>query len=49
MNNPGFVHLHLHTDYSLLDSTIRIDSLIARSLSDLTPVACISAQSDELS
>jgi DNA polymerase-3 subunit alpha len=30
MSKPAFVHLHTHTDYSLLDSTIRIDELIAK-------------------
>ena len=25
---PSFVHLHLHTEYSLVDSTIRIDQLV---------------------
>ena len=25
---PSFVHLHLHTEYSLVDSTIRIDRLV---------------------
>ena len=30
MNTPQFIHLHNHTDYSLLDSTIRIDALIAK-------------------
>ena len=27
---PGFVHLHLHTEYSLLDGGNRIDKLVAR-------------------
>jgi len=31
MNTPKFIHLHNHTDYSLLDSTIRINALIAKS------------------
>jgi len=30
MSKPDFVHLHNHTDYSFLDSTIRIDDLIAK-------------------
>ncbi|MFZ4440809.1 MAG: PHP domain-containing protein [Syntrophales bacterium] len=25
-----FVHLHVHTDYSILDSTIRIDDLLEK-------------------
>lgn len=30
MNNSDFVHLHLHTEYSLLDGANRIDKLIAK-------------------
>ena len=26
----SFVHLHLHTDYSLLDGAVRIDTLMKR-------------------
>ncbi|CAB5111187.1 DNA polymerase III alpha subunit (EC [Olavius algarvensis associated proteobacterium Delta 3] len=29
-NHPPFVHLHVHTQYSLLDGAIRIDSLLDR-------------------
>jgi len=29
---PDFVHLHVHTQYSLLDGAIRIDSLFQRAL-----------------
>ena len=28
--SAGFVHLHLHTEYSLVDSTVRIPELVAR-------------------
>ncbi|MCJ7774617.1 MAG: DNA polymerase III subunit alpha, partial [Desulfobacterales bacterium] len=28
--NPPFVHLHVHTEYSLLDGAIRIDALLKR-------------------
>ena len=28
MNTPGFVHLHVHTEYSMVDSTVRIPSLM---------------------
>ena len=28
--NPGFVHLHLHTEFSLVDGIVRIDSLVNR-------------------
>src|SRR5581483_5813625 len=30
MNRPSFVHLHLHSQFSLLESTIRIDPLMSR-------------------
>ena len=30
MNGSEFVHLHVHTQYSLLDGAIRIDDLLAR-------------------
>ena len=30
MDQPRFVHLHLHTEYSLLDGAIRIDRLLER-------------------
>ena len=29
MNRPGFVHLHLHSQFSLLESTIKIEPLMA--------------------
>jgi DNA polymerase-3 subunit alpha len=33
MPSAGFVHLHVHTQYSLLDGAIRIDSLLKRAAS----------------
>ncbi|HVM33435.1 MAG TPA: DNA polymerase III subunit alpha [bacterium] len=30
MSRPEFVHLHLHSQYSLLESTVRLDPLMAR-------------------
>jgi len=30
MNRPEFVHLHLHSQYSLLESTVRLEPLLAR-------------------
>ena len=30
MSHADFVHLHLHTEYSLLDSACRVDRLIER-------------------
>ncbi|MEY2853332.1 MAG: hypothetical protein RL030_464, partial [Pseudomonadota bacterium] len=28
MSTPGFVHLRLHTEYSLLDSVVRVPGLV---------------------
>ncbi|HET9870337.1 MAG TPA: PHP domain-containing protein, partial [bacterium] len=30
MTRPEFVHLHLHSQYSLLESTVRLEPLMAR-------------------
>ncbi len=30
MTATPFVHLHVHTEYSLVDSTVRIPALMAR-------------------
>jgi len=30
MTTPEFVHLHLHTEYSLLDGACRLDELVAQ-------------------
>ena len=30
MNNTDFVHLHVHTQYSLLDRAIRLDRLFEK-------------------
>jgi DNA polymerase-3 subunit alpha len=32
MQQPGFVHLHLHTQYSLLDGAIRLHDLVRTAL-----------------
>ncbi len=31
-SRPDFVHLHLHTEYSLLDGACRLDELVAHDL-----------------
>jgi DNA polymerase-3 subunit alpha len=39
-NTGRFVHLHVHTEYSLLDGAIRIDSMLQRAKEDgMTAVA----------
>ena len=30
MKSPAFVHLHVHTEYSLLDGACKIEALVAR-------------------
>ena len=42
----GFVHLHVHTEYSLVDSTIRIPQLIARCAEDKMPAVAITDQNN---
>jgi DNA polymerase-3 subunit alpha len=43
---PRFVHLHLHSEYSLVDSTIRIDALIGRCVELGMPAVAITDQSN---
>ncbi|NIV48436.1 MAG: PHP domain-containing protein, partial [Gammaproteobacteria bacterium] len=38
---PGFVHLHNHTTYSLLDGAQRIDEMCARAAEDGQPAIAI--------
>ena len=42
-NSPAspFVHLHLHTQYSLLDGAIRFDDLIAKAKEHNAPAVAI--------
>ena len=37
MSDPSFVHLHVHSEYSLLDGACRVDSLCRRSAEDGVP------------
>ncbi|NQV05974.1 DNA polymerase III subunit alpha [bacterium] len=37
----GFVHLHLHTEYSMLDGAARIDDVVAKVVEDGQPAAAI--------
>jgi DNA polymerase III alpha subunit len=48
MNEPVFVHLHNHTDYSLLESIIRIDDLIAQTLAYGMPAVAITDSNNTL-
>ena len=41
MGQEGFVHLHLHTEYSLLDGANRIDELLDRTQELQMPAVAI--------
>jgi len=41
MENPKFVHLHLHTDYSLLDGACEVDTVMNRMVDLKMPAAAI--------
>ncbi|MDZ4349625.1 MAG: DNA polymerase III subunit alpha [Xanthomonadaceae bacterium] len=43
---PSFVHLHLHSEYSLTDSTLRIKALIKRCIELGQPAVAITDQSN---
>ncbi len=39
--NPAFIHLRLHSEYSILDSTIRIPDVIAKAVADQMPALAL--------
>jgi len=46
MTAPGFVHLHVHTEYSLVDSTVRIPSLMQRCAAMSMPAVALTDQNN---
>ena len=46
MKSPAFVHLHLHTEYSLVDSTVRISALMERCASLGMPAVALTDQNN---
>ncbi len=44
--SAGFVHLHLHTEYSLVDSTVRIPELVARCAQQHMPAVALTDQNN---
>ncbi len=44
--SANFVHLHVHTEYSLVDSTVRIPSLTARCAADKMPAVALTDQNN---
>jgi len=41
MDAPGFVHLRVHTEYSISDSIVRIDALVAAAHADAQPAVAV--------
>ena len=41
MSTDSFVHLHVHTEYSTLDSTVRTKELIAAAAKQAMPAVAI--------
>ncbi|MDH3305570.1 MAG: DNA polymerase III subunit alpha [Gammaproteobacteria bacterium] len=46
MKSPAFVHLHLHTEYSLVDSTVRIPALMKRCVGLGMPAVALTDQNN---
>ncbi|MDA8225619.1 MAG: DNA polymerase III subunit alpha [Betaproteobacteria bacterium] len=41
MDEPGFIHLRLHSEYSISDGIVRIDDAVARALADGMPALAL--------
>ena len=41
MSSPGFVHLRLHSEYSIADGTLRIDEAVRAAASDRMPALAL--------
>jgi DNA polymerase III subunit alpha len=41
MSDPRFVHLRLHSEYSILDGTIRLDDAVARAVEEGMPALAL--------
>ena len=46
MSSPGFVHLHVHTEYSMVDSTIRIPRLMDACAENGMPAVALTDQNN---
>ena len=46
MSSAAFVHLHVHTEYSLVDSTVRIAALMDRCAADGMPAVALTDQNN---
>ena len=41
MPNPSFVHLRLHSEYSIVDGIVRVDAAVAAAASDGMPALAL--------
>jgi DNA polymerase-3 subunit alpha len=46
--NPGFIHLRIHSEYSLSDGLVQIQALVDKAASDHMPALAITDQSNLL-
>jgi DNA polymerase-3 subunit alpha len=46
VSTPSFVHLHLHTEYSMVDSTVRIPKLMEQCATDGMPAVAMTDQNN---
>ena len=46
MSQPPFVHLHVHTEYSIIDSTVRIPGLMKKCAEEHMPAVALTDQSN---
>ncbi len=44
--SAGFIHLHVHTEYSMVDSTVRIPELVARCVKEEMPAVAFTDQNN---
>jgi len=47
MREPAFVHLHLHTEYSIVDSTVRIPELMRACAASGAPAVALTDQNNQ--
>ena len=41
MSDPPFVHLRLHSEFSIVDGTVRIDDAVAAAVADAQPALAL--------
>ena len=46
MSSPGFIHLHVHTEYSMVDSTVRIPALMNQCAEAGMPAVALTDQNN---